>query len=199
MRQTVSLLRGLFVKPIDRVQSLYLLGRVLLVNKVFVPFESTFVVNLECNTKPSLVNYGQLMIPLPVSTNSPQVIIAFSTSRVQFTLCIDRPFHVDRLLQCHISTQLLQPAGRVNRGASATIRESISRTTRSFRLIDELLMHLLSPVSLFARQGILKLFYVLIQKFFLRFLLMFVVIVLICDLLNDRIDPFLSGTCCIGF
>lgn len=151
MRQTISLLRGLFIEPIDWVQCLNLLRWVLLIDKVFVPFESTFVINLECNTKPSLVNYGQLMISLPISTNTPQVIICFTTSRVQFTFCIDRPFHVYRLLQSHISTQLLQPAGWVNRGASTTIRESISRTTRSFRLIDELLMHLLSPISLFAR------------------------------------------------
>jgi hypothetical protein len=53
-------------------------------------------------------------------------------------------------------------------------------------------VYLLSFIGLFARQSVLKLFNVLVQKFFLRLLLLFNVIILFRDLLHYRVNTLLT-------
>jgi hypothetical protein len=97
-------LRG---KTICLVIYLNLLSRVRLVNKMFVPFKPAFIINFESNAKPTFVNDWQLIISLSVSSNTPLISIGLSISRIQFTLCVQRSFMVQRILKRHVVTRLL--------------------------------------------------------------------------------------------
>lgn len=63
-------------------------------------------------------------------------------------------------------------------------------SSTSLLLINHLLMHLLSLELFLARNRILELLDVLIQKLLISLLLVLCMVALVCDLLHDRIDLF---------